>query len=98
LAHTITTVNANPGEKAVCKARLFMAKSRSGKPGTTIYIEQNLGKCLLYEVDPWDPDTLQGTVNYSFKSSAGGNKQKSRLKNLLNFLTIWTLTYFILFF
>lgn len=74
LAHTITTVNANPGEKAVCKARLFMAKSRSGKPGTTIYIEQNLGKCLLYEVDPWDPDTLQGTVNYSFKSSAGGNK------------------------
>lgn len=74
LAHTITTINYNPGEKAVCKARLFMAKSRSGKPGTTIYIENNLTKCLMYEVDPWDPDTLQGTVNYSIKSSAGGTK------------------------
>ena len=51
-----------------------MAKSRSGKPGTTIYIEQNLGKCLLYEVDPWDPETLQGTTGYTIKSVTSGSK------------------------
>jgi len=74
LAHSITTINVNPGEKAVGKARLFMAKSRSGKPGTTIYIEQNLGKCLLYEVDPWDPETLQGTTGYTIKSVMSSSK------------------------
>jgi len=72
LAHSITTINVNPGEKELGKARLFMAKSRNGQPGKTIFIEQNLGKCLMYEVDPWDPKTLQGTTIYTIK---GANQQ-----------------------
>lgn len=71
LAHSITTINTNPGEKAAGKARLFMAKSRSGRPGTTIYIEQDLGRCNMYEVEPWDPATLQGTTTYTVKSVSG---------------------------
>ena len=71
LAHSITTINVNPGEKSVGKARLFMAKSRSGRPGTTIFIEQDLGKCNMYEVDPWDPTTLQGTTTYTIKTVGG---------------------------
>lgn len=67
LAHSLTTINVNPGEKELGKARLFMAKSRSGQPGKTIFIEQNLGKCLMYETDPWDPKTLQGTTVYTIK-------------------------------
>lgn len=69
LAHSITTINVNPGEKAQGKARLFMAKSRSGSPGKTIFIEQNLGKCLLTQVPEWDPVTLQGTDTYTVKGS-----------------------------
>ena len=71
LAHSITTINVNPGEKSAGKARLFMAKSRSGRPGTTIYIEQDLGRCNMYEVEPWDPATLQGTTTYTVKSVSG---------------------------
>ena len=69
LAHSITTINVNPGEKAQGKARLFMAKSRSGSPGKTIFIEQNLGKCLLTQVPEWDPVTLQGTDTYTVKGA-----------------------------
>lgn len=76
LAHSITTINFNPGEKAAGKARFFMAKSRSGKPGTTIFIDHDLTRCMIKEVEPWDPVTLQSTVGYTIKSSAGGSSKK----------------------
>lgn len=67
LAHSMTTINANPGEKQAARCRLYTAKSRSGKPGQVIFCEQNLGKCLMYEVEKWEPSQLDGTVNYSVK-------------------------------
>ena len=53
-----------------------MAKSRSGKPGTTIFIDHDLTRCMIKEVEPWDPVTLQSTVGYTIKSSAGGSSKK----------------------
>lgn len=58
LAHSITTINENKGERAAGKIRLFTAKSRSGKPNTVIWCDWNFGKCKLTECEPWDPKTL----------------------------------------
>lgn len=70
IAHSMTTINANPDEKVLGRARLFMAKSRSGTPGVTIYCENLLGKCLLAEVDQWDPNNPGATAGYEIKSSS----------------------------
>lgn len=70
IAHSMTTVNANPDEKAAGKARLFMAKSRSGSPGTTIYCMNNLGRCLLEQIEPWDPSNPGIKASYEVKSSS----------------------------
>lgn len=75
LAHSMTTLNANPGEKLMSKVRLYLAKSRSGKPGQVIYCEQELGKCLMYETTPWDPAELQAEAGFAVKSTGGSSKK-----------------------
>lgn len=64
LCHSMTTVNFNPAEKELGKARLFLAKSRSGKPGRVIWTDYNLNINQITEVDPWDPKSV-------FESSGG---------------------------
>lgn len=72
LAHTMTTINVNPGEKILSRARLFLAKSRTGIPNSIVWVENNLGKCTLTEIDPWDPVKVDNEAGYSIKSSNGG--------------------------
>lgn len=67
LAHSMTTLNANPAEKENNKVRLYIAKSRTGTPGKIIFCENNLGKCNLKQIEPWDPNTLMTTQQYSVK-------------------------------
>ena len=69
LAHSMTTINANPGEKANLRARLFMAKSRSGSVGKVIWAEVNLGRCYMAETTPWDPSNPGTTVEYEVRSA-----------------------------
>lgn len=69
LAHSMTTINSNPSEKAAHRARLFMAKSRSGSVGTVIWSEINLAKCYIEEKDPWDPLNVGLTVDYEVRSA-----------------------------
>jgi replicative DNA helicase len=70
LAHTMTTVNRNPAEKEQNKARLFLAKSRSGKPDTVVYINYDIGKCSFADSDPWDPNQLESIGNYTIKDTS----------------------------
>ena len=69
LAHSMTTVNFNPGEKALSRARLYLAKSRSGIPNSIVWVENNLGKCCLTEIEPWDPKQVEEEAGFSIKSS-----------------------------
>lgn len=70
LAHSMTTVNSNAGEKAQNKARFFLAKSRSGKPGTIVWVENNLARCNVKEIEPWDPKALDDGIGYIVRSSS----------------------------
>lgn len=69
LCHTLTTLNANPAEKQQGKVRLYTAKSRSGINGAVIWCNNDLGKCKLSEAEPWDPNTMQGTLTYTVKDT-----------------------------
>lgn len=55
LAHSITTFNSNPAELDLGLVRLFTAKSRSGRPGKVIWCKNDLGRCNMAEIEPWDP-------------------------------------------
>ena len=70
LAHSFITFNENPGEKEKHLCRIYMAKSRSGTPGKIIWVEKNLGKCRMFEVEPWDPKEIQENVNFSIRTQA----------------------------
>lgn len=70
LAHSMTTINSNPGEKALNRARLFLAKSRSGIANSIVWVENNLGKCSVREIEQWDPSTVNSDVGYKIKSSS----------------------------
>lgn len=76
LAHSMTTINANPNEKANGKARLFLAKSRSGSPGKTIYCNWNLGKCLIEETEPWKQEDLTNLVSYNVRDASTSSNKK----------------------
>ena len=69
ICHSMTTINSNKNEKEVNKARLFLAKSRSGSPGKVIYVDNLLGQCKVVETEPWDPNTLISTSTYTIKDS-----------------------------
>ena len=73
LAHSMTTFNSNPAEKEKNKVRLYMAKTRTGTQGKIIYCENNLGRCILREIEPWDPNTMQTTQSYSIKDPTSRN-------------------------
>lgn len=62
LAHSITTFNDNPAEKDLGKVRLYTAKSRSGTPGRVIWCHNDLGRCSMVEVEPWDPKGVYGSA------------------------------------
>ena len=70
LAHSMTTINMNKNEKDLMRARLYMAKSRSGIPNRIIWCEYNLGKCSLREIPEWDPTTLTSTATYTIKDTS----------------------------
>ena len=75
LCHSLTTLNDNPAEKEQGKVRLFMAKSRSGIPGTIIWCNNDLGKCKLEETEPWDPETMITTTTFTIKDAQNGSKK-----------------------
>jgi len=72
IAHSMTTINANPGEKLTGRARLFLAKSRSGIANSIIWVENNLAKCTIREIEPWNPTTVNAEAGYSVKSASSG--------------------------
>lgn len=74
LAHSMTTINFNPGEKLLSRARLYLAKSRSGIPNSVVWVENNLGKCCLTEIDPWSPEDVEKEAGFSIKSSDSKRK------------------------
>lgn len=74
LAHSLTTINANPQEKKLNKARLYVAKSRSGTTGEMIYLEHNLARCTFYETEPWTQDDIAGATQFTVKDTSGGAK------------------------
>ena len=74
LAHSMTTINQNKGEKNAQKARLYLAKSRSGIPNTVVWCDWNIGRCQLTESEPWDPKALDAANDkFSIKSSDSRN-------------------------
>lgn len=74
LAHSMTTINSNPGEKALSRARLFLAKSRTGLANSIVWVENNLGKCYIREIEQWDPKVVNKDVGYTIKSASGQSK------------------------
>lgn len=75
LAHSLTTLNANPAEKEQGKVRLYLAKSRSGIPGTVVWCNNDLGKCKIEETEPWDPNTMITTTTFTIKDAQNGSKK-----------------------
>lgn len=75
LAHSLTTLNANPAEKEQGKVRLYLAKSRSGIPGTVVWCNNDLGKCKLEETDPWNPNDMITTTTFTIKDAQGSSKK-----------------------
>jgi len=75
LAHSMTTVNSNPGEKALGRARLFLAKSRSGSANSVVWVENDLPRCRLREIDEWSPKDVENEFGaFSVKSSNNNRK------------------------
>ena len=75
LAHSITTLNANPAEKDLGLVRLYRAKSRSGSPGKVIYCKNDLGRCSMVESEAWNPkDVYQTTSNVATNIKTGESK------------------------
>ena len=75
LAHSLTTLNANPAEKEQGKVRLYLAKSRSGIPGTVVWCNNDLGKCKMEEIEPWNPNTMITTTTFTIKETTTGSKK-----------------------
>ena len=75
LAHSLTTLNANPAEKEQGKVRLYLAKSRSGIPGTVVWCNNDLGKCKMEEIEPWNPNTMITTTTFTIKDTTTGSKK-----------------------
>ena len=75
LAHSLTTLNANPAEKEQGKVRLYLAKSRSGIPGTVVWCNNDLGKCKLEETEPWNPNDMITTTTFTIKDAQNGSKK-----------------------
>ena len=75
LAHSLTTLNANPAEKEQGKVRLYLAKSRSGIPGTVVWCNNDLGKCKLEETEPWNPNDMITTTTFTIKDAQGSSKK-----------------------
>ena len=69
LAHSLTTLNANPAEKEQGKVRLYLAKSRSGIPGSVVWCNNDLGKCRIDETEPWDPNTMITSTTFTIKDT-----------------------------
>lgn len=69
LAHSMTTINMNQNEKELHIARLFLAKSRTGRPGSIVWCAYDLRRCNLNEIEPWDPKTLTSTATYTLKDT-----------------------------
>jgi len=72
IAHSMTTINMNPGEKLTGRARLFLAKSRSGLANSIVWVENNLAKCTLREIEPWDPIAINNEAGFNIKSANQG--------------------------
>lgn len=61
--HNLITINRNPGEKELNKARLYGAKCRTGHANTIVYCNYDLGTCTLSEVPEYDPtETVAGAI------------------------------------
>ena len=75
LAHSMTTVNSNPGEKALGRARLFLAKSRSGSANSVVWVENDLPRCRLREIDEWNPKDVENEFG-AFSVKSGNNNRK----------------------
>lgn len=75
LAHSLTTLNANPAEKEQGKVRLYLAKSRSGIPGTVVWCNNDLGRCKMQETEPWDPNTMITSTTFTIKDAQGTSKK-----------------------
>lgn len=61
--HNLITINRNPQEKILNKARLYLAKARTGKQNEIVYTNYDLGKCKIEEVAPYDPsEEIEGMV------------------------------------
>lgn len=69
LAHSLTTLNANPAEKEQGKVRMYLAKSRSGIPGTVVWCNNDLGRCHIDETEPWDPNSMITTTTFTIKDT-----------------------------
>lgn len=69
LAHSLTTLNANPAEKEQGKVRLYLAKSRSGIPGSVVWCNNDLGRCKMTETEPWDPNTMITSTTFTIKDT-----------------------------
>jgi len=62
--HNLITINRNPSEKELGKARLYLAKARTGHQNEIVYTNYDLGKCKIQEVPPYDPtEEVDGMVN-----------------------------------
>lgn len=62
--HNLITINRNPSEKELGKARLYLAKARTGHQNEIVYTNYDLGKCKIEEVQPYDPsEEVEGMVN-----------------------------------
>lgn len=74
IAHSMTTINVNTGEKSEGKCRLYMAKSRTGTFGKVIWCNQNLKLCALQETEEWDPKALDDASTVAIKALNTGKK------------------------
>ena len=74
IAHSMITINQNKGEKNAQKARLYLAKSRSGKPNTVVWCDWNIGRCQLIEANAWDPKALDD-ANDTFSVKSGDSRR-----------------------
>lgn len=72
IAHSMTTINVNPAEKEVQKARLYLAKSRTGTPGTVVYVQRDLGRGKFEETERWNPKELETMSGYTIKTTNNG--------------------------
>ena len=53
--HNLITINRNPTEKELGKARLYLAKARTGHQNEIVYTNYDLSRCRITEVNPYDP-------------------------------------------